>query len=267
MPIRVFKNNGDQTFTEVTGQAGLAKTSGLWNVLEIADLNGDGHLYLIAGNRGLNAPLNATPDKPAILYAGDFDDNDIIDPIITELEDEKRYPIAGRDLLLRQLPGFEKKFPSYASYASATIQEVLSNRQLKEATTFQAHTFASTVFKNNGDGTFDASPLPRQAQVAPIFDMIIADFDADDIPDILAAGNNFGTRPEIGPVAGQGIILKGDGKFNYLPLSADESGFAGIGSVRKIELIATPKGPMLILGRYNDPLSVFGYMNPNFQNQ
>lgn len=267
MPIRVFKNNGDGSFREITGEAGLAKTSGWWNALEVADLNGDGYLDMVAGNRGLNTSLNATPDKPAILYADDFDGNDLIDPIITEIEEGERYPVVGRDLLLRQLPGFKEKFPDYASYASAAIQEVLSNRQLNEATRLQAHTFASTVFQNNGDGTFEANPLPRQAQTTPIFDMIIADFDADNIPDILAAGNNFGTRPQIGPIAGQGIILKGDGQFSYLPISAGESGFAGIGDIRKIELIATQKGPMLILGRHNDPVSLFGYLNPNSQNQ
>lgn len=265
MPIRLFKNNGDQTFREITREAGLAKTSGWWNTLEVADMNGDGYLDLVAGNRGLNTSLNPTPDEPVILYADDFDGNGSIDPLITEVEEGKRYPVAGRDLLLKQLPGFIERFPDYASYASASIQDMLTNRQLKEALAFQVHSFVSTVFQNKGNGTFEARPLPREAQAAPIYDMVIADFDTDSIPDILAAGNNFGTRPEIGPIAGQGMLLSGDGKFNYVPISANKSGFAGVGDIRKMELVATPKGTILILGRYNDPVTIFGYIPPQPQ--
>ena len=266
MPIRIFKNNGDRTFREITAEAGLTKTSGWWNTLKVADMNGDGYPDLVAGNRGLNTSLNPTSDEPVTLYADDFDSNGSIDPLITEVDNGKRYPVAGRDLLLQQLSGFKNQFPDYASYASATIQEILSTRQIKEATAFQAHSFASAVFQNSGNGTFEAKSLPREAQAAPIYDMVIADFDADGIPDLLAAGNNFGTRPEMGPIAGQGILMSGDGKFNFMPVSANISGFAGVGDIRKIELIATPRGPMIILGRYNDPVAVFGYIPPQLLN-
>jgi len=265
MPIRIFKNNGNQTFGEITAEAGLAKTAGWWNTLETADMNGDGYPDLIAGNRGLNTSLKPTSDEPVILYADDFEGNGSIDPLITEMDEGERYPVAGRDLLLQQLSGFKEKFPSYASYASATIQDLFSSQQLEEASVLEAHTFASTVFQNNGNGTFEARPLPREAQVAPIYDMVIADFDANGIPDLLAAGNNFGTRPDIGPIAGQGILLSGDGKFNFMPVSANKSGFVGVGDIRKMELLATPKGPMLILGRYNDPVAIFGYIPPQPQ--
>ncbi|MFW6347030.1 MAG: VCBS repeat-containing protein, partial [Cyclonatronaceae bacterium] len=51
-PIRVFKHTG-AGLKEVTQEYGLSDTSGLWNVLEIADLNDDGRPDIIAGNHGL----------------------------------------------------------------------------------------------------------------------------------------------------------------------------------------------------------------------
>lgn len=51
--------------------------------VDVADLNGDGDLDLVAGNAGLNTPYQASKEKPMVLYADDFDGNGAIDPILT----------------------------------------------------------------------------------------------------------------------------------------------------------------------------------------
>ncbi|MDZ7689665.1 MAG: VCBS repeat-containing protein [Balneolaceae bacterium] len=68
MPIRVFEQNADQTFTEQTKAAELTATSGWWNVLKVADLNSDGFLDIIAGNHGLNTLLNASAISSLLTY-------------------------------------------------------------------------------------------------------------------------------------------------------------------------------------------------------
>ncbi|SMO71285.1 VCBS repeat-containing protein [Fodinibius sediminis] len=265
MPIRIFEKNNDHTFHEITKAAGLQTSAGWWNVLKAADLNSDGHLDLIAGNRGLNAFWDASTKSPAIVYAGDFNHNGYYDPILTQVIEENRYPVPGRDLLLRQLPELEKKFPTYASYSTATIEDILTDEQMEDAIKLEAHTFASTVFQNKGDGTFRSIPLPRQAQTAPIFDMVVSDFDHDSIPDLLVAGSNFGTRPENGPTANEGMLLKGQGTFDFSPISSHATGFLGVGDVRNIEVLSSGIGPLIIVGRHGDTLIPYLYQGPQGQ--
>ncbi len=180
-------------------------------------------------------------------------------PIITHVTDGSRYPLPGRDRLLRQLPDLEEQFPDYESYSNATISDILTNRQINDAYQVSAHTFESTVFKNNGDGTFESIPLPRTAQIAPIYDFIVADFDQDSIPDILAAGNNYGNLPESGPAAGEGVLLKGDGNFGFTSLGSKETGFSGVGEVREMMVLPSRVGPLILLARNNDTIIPYLY--------
>ena len=59
MKICIFRNDAGH-FTNVTETAGLDETSGWWNCLRIADIDGDGHPDIIAGNLGLNSLLIAS---------------------------------------------------------------------------------------------------------------------------------------------------------------------------------------------------------------
>lgn len=257
MPIRVFKMNRG-TYHEITRQAGLENTAGWWNTLAVADLTGNGLPDIIAGNRGLNTGLQTSVDEPVILYYGDFNNNGLNDPLITNVADGIRRPYPERDLFLQQLPSFREQFPDYASWAQVTADDIIRNSRWIP-TEYPVHTFESSVFLNNGDGTFERKPLPRKAQTAPIFDVFVADFFENGQIDILAAGNNFGTRPEIGPMADQGLMLmgKGNGEFDVIP--SHETGFYAIGDVRTFELVSTPIGPLFLLGRYGENVLPYLY--------
>lgn len=259
MPIRIFKNNGDKTFTEITHQAGLEKTTGMWNVLRAVDLDRDGDMDLIAGNRGLNAAFSASPAEPAILYAGDFDGNGFIDPVLTQVIDGKRRPVAGRNKLLRQLPHLKERFPDYRSYATATIDDILDRGQQRKASRFTIHTFATTVFVNENGGVFRSVPLPASAQEFPVYDIIPADVNGDSHLDLLLAGNNFGTDAETGPIAGQGVILSGDEQLNFTARRSHQTGFRAGGEIRNMTVVASPLGSLVLLARNGDTPLVYLY--------
>ena len=98
-------------FTDVTDKAGLGETSGWWNCIRAADVDGDGDLDLIGGNLGLNSILKASVKEPVEMYLNDFDNNGSLDQIICSYQDGISYPVASLDEMISQMPFLEKKVP------------------------------------------------------------------------------------------------------------------------------------------------------------
>ena len=69
------------------------------------------------------------------------------------------------------------------------------------------------------------------------------DFTGDGIDDILLAGNYFPLRVQQGRCdAGQGLLLKGNGKNGYIPLPATQSGLFLTGDIRRLMALPTATG-------------------------
>jgi hypothetical protein len=117
----------------------------------------------------------------------------------------------------------------------------------------QAYTFATTLVRNNGEGSFTLVPLPRAAQLAPVYGILAADGDGDGHLDLLLAGNFDGVKPEIGRMsASYGVFLRGDGRGGFTPVEAAQSGFLVPGQARDIQRIRTRHGELYVVTRNND---------------
>jgi len=163
--------------------------------------------------------------------------------------------IAGRDELLRALPSLRERFPSYASFGSGAIDEVLSKDQLRSAKTLRANTFASAIARNDGKGHFVLEPLPVAAQLAPVHAVIADDFDRDGHVDLLLGGNFFSVPPAQGRYdASHGVLLRGDGHGQFVSMDAPRSGLTIDGQVRRMRTVRTPNGPLVAVARNNDRL-------------
>src|SRR2546425_5835199 len=101
-----------------------------------------------------------------------------------------------RDELVRPLPYLKARSPRYEDYARQTVTDIFSPAELAGAVLKQAHTFATALARNNGDGSFTLVPLPLEAQLAPVYGILAHDFDGDGKTDLLLAGALHGAQPE-----------------------------------------------------------------------
>ena len=251
-PVRVFHQENGR-FVDRTREAGLARTNGWWFSVAAEDLNGDGRQDLVLGNLGLNSFIHASAREPARLYVNDFAHDGTLQQILTSYRNGVSYPVAGRDELLRLNSSLRSKFPSYAKFAAARIEDIFPAADIAGARTLEAYTFASAVAIDRGNGTFELQSLPTEAQFAPVRASIAGDFDGDGKTDLLLAGNYHPVAPVLGRYdASYGLFLhgRGDGRFDAVDL--ERSGVAIEGEVRQMRLVHDAAGERLVVAARND---------------
>ena len=254
MPVKVFINNGGK-FVDNTVESGLGKTNGWWNRIEGADLDHDGDLDFVVGNHGLNSRFKASEEQPVCMYVNDFDQNGSVEQIVCTYNGSKSYPMALRHDLVTQIPSLKKKYLKYESYKDQTITDIFTPEQLKNAIKLDANEFSTSILINEGKGKFTLKHLPVEAQLSPVYGIEVGDFDGDGHEDIFLGGNLFNAKPEVGRYdASYGLLLKGDGKMNFVAMSSIESGIKLEGEVRDIVTLRTSDGEMIMVSRNNDSI-------------
>lgn len=257
MPITIFHNAGAGRL-EPSATPGLEKSNGWWNRIVAGDFTGDGRVDFIVGNLGLNTRLRASETEPATMYVKDFAGTGFVQQIVSYYSNGVSYPLALRDDLVRSVSFLKARYLNYKDYARQTVADIFPPKDRVDAVLKDAYSFATSLARNNGDGSFTLIPLPLEAQLAPVYGVLASDFDGDGKPDLLLAGNFDGVKPEIGRMsAGYGMFLHGDGKGKFTPVHEPKSGFMVPGQARDIERIRTRRGDLYIVTRNNDRPLIF----------
>lgn len=258
MPITVaFMLDGG----EISSTFQIPNSSGWWNSLEAADLDGDGKKDLVATNWGTNNKFTASIDRPLYLHVKDFDENDKSEFIIEWYPpaEDQLYPFASKRELHAQLPHLRKKTLTYTDFAAATYANLFTEEEKKGVQSWAARELRSSVIWNKGDGNVRIEPLPWQAQLTPQYTVAIEDVNGDDLPDLWLGGNIFGLSPQVGRAdAGRGTLLlnKGDRSWEYV--SNKEAGISVKGQVRDAQFIKLANGETsLLVGCNDEPLRIF----------
>jgi len=256
MPIQFFRNDG-KGLHNVTPSTGLPPTVGLWNSLAVADFDHDGRPDLVAGNLGLNYSYTTSTESRFGIYGGDFSGSRNADVVLTQEKEGVEYPLAGLVPLGTSIYTLGVRYPTYGSFAKASVTQMFDAARLRQAVHYQADTFASAFLHNDGGGKFSMTALPNLAQIAPIKGIIAHDVDGDGRLDLLVAGNLYDAEPNTPRAdAGNGLWLRGDGHGHFVPVPSRISGFLAPRNVAGIALIKTPTGPAVLVANTGDTLQV-----------
>ncbi len=251
MPITVLIQEPGLRFSNQTAKYGLMNSSGWWNVIKCADLDGDGDGDFVVGNLGLNSRLKATPSEPLQMLLGDFDGNGNSDQILVYYNQGKSYPFASRDQLVRQLPFLKKKFLAYRDYRNVSVRDIISDAQQGQFTRLNIRELRTSWIRNEGD-SLRMMPLPAEAQFAPVEAIETGDFNNDGLTDLLLGGNLSAVQTELGPYdASVGLVLLG-GRDGFRSLSVMQSGILLQGEVRDFRKINSSDGRATIVVSRNN---------------
>lgn len=256
MPVKVFINNNGR-LQDASDHYIHFPSTGWWNRIAVADLDGDGKEDLILGNQGLNDQFTATAQQPLTLYYKDFNHNGSIEPVFCYYIQGTSYPAASRDDLTGEIPALKKKFLEYHTYADATIHDLFPEDELKDAGPLKTETLATVWLQNRGDSGFVQHSLPLEAQYGPVYAITTSDINGDGHPDLILAGGNQWTRIRFGRFrANHGVLLLNDGKGNFKYVPQDQSGLQLRGDVRGVQQLDDKK---LIFGINDGPAQIYSY--------
>ena len=248
MPVKLFINSSGK-FTE----SHLPASSGLWQTVYTADVNGDGFVDILAGNWGHNSKLWAGKNGSCKLFVKDFDFNGSVEQVMCYTINNKQYPFLAKDELERELPVLKKAYLTYSEVAGKTVNYIFDDL-FKDYTELTAEVLTSSCFINDGKGNYKRMDLPGELQLAPVMNFISVNHHSGTF---LAAGNFYGVTPYEGRYDALQPTFISHNKANST-FTSQMALPAFDGEVRDLKWIKTADGSkVLIIARNNRELSFF----------
>ena len=251
MPIKIFINENG-VLKDYTKEFGLSNSNGMWNKINIIDIDKDGDMDILAGNLGTNNFFS--PNMK--LYINDFDKNGFYEQILCEKIGNSYFPILDKDDLINQMPSLKKQLFYYKDYSDASIDKIFNPNLLNESTVLDIKTLESAIYINN-NGEFNKISLPSEINYSPVFDIINYQPSDKNITKLIFGGNQYLVKPQFGRHdSSKGWIIdvkKDEDKLSFTNLKSLNIE----GQIRKFELIYLGKEKILITGINNKDVKFY----------
>jgi hypothetical protein len=243
----IYLNSGRRLSPVTTS---LDSLSGWWNAVSVTDLDNDGDMDMVLGNRGDNTYIKASSTAPVKMFVNDFDNNGIIEQIFTRYTEGKDKPIALKRELAAQLPSLLTNNLTFAEYAKKSIYELFPADLIKNSMLKKVTISESIVAYNQGKNQFKIEALPKELQFTSVNVILTTDLNDDDYKDIILGENNFNFKPQFGRLdAGFAHLMMGSGSGFMKP---EMIGTSNQGEVKSIREITIKNQKYLILGINDD---------------
>ena len=240
-PLKIFRNdhgrlvpwNPSILSTLDSRPSTLDQLTGWWNGIATGDLDGDGRLDIIASNWGQNSKYQSHRAKPLRIYFSDFYGQGVLGLLEAYFEPAmgEYVPVRRLEAVAEAMPFLRGRFATHQAFANAGVEEILRDHR-SQGQYLEASCLESMVFLNRGD-KLEKRVLPAEAQFAPAFAVVVADYDGDGYEDVFLSQNFFAEGPETSRCdAGRGLWLRGDGKGGLRTVPGPESGVMVYGEQR-----------------------------------
>lgn len=240
MPIVILLNK-QGSFSKIE----LPKSHGWWRSVQLADLDNDSHLDIIAGNFGINSDIEPSTKMPLQLRIGEQNQK-----VFMTYGNGQAVPSA--DELVKQIPVLKKDFSTYKDYAQLNANKLFSDTKFDTRT---VTTFETAIYFNEGKASFVKQPIPRAAQISSTNAILIEDVNQDGLKDLVFAGNEFHLNTRLGKKdASLGILLLQNPKRQFEVLAPVRSGLNLEGMIRQAVVISHQQSRVFLFAANNGVL-------------
>jgi hypothetical protein len=218
-----------------------------------SDVNGDGKIDLVLGNIGNNFYLYPNEKNTVKLWINDFDQNGILDKVMTHAVNPKDMTVFLKHELGAQLPVLKKQNLLHKVFSKKSIQVLFPDKIISACVLKQFNYTNSVVAINQGNGQFEIKTLPIQTQWSCINAMQVVDANNDGFKDIVFGGNDFDLVPQFGRLdASLGGVLLNNGMGYFTYADANKSGISDRGEIKDIKQITINKKQHILILQNNE---------------